>query len=156
MQEAFSQSPDENTFNKYERGFKELFKKLGAEAAKFGSKIGGYLFPPGLFKDTGKLVGKGFSGAASALAEIGPLAANYANRTATLGQTIRGLSGVGDKLGKSLGLASAAMARFIGFAIGICTFAFLTNQFMGEGINMKTLVSLILAIMLVLVQMFWK
>ena len=46
--------------------------------------------------------------------------------------------------------------RFIGFAIGICTFAFLTNQFMGEGINMKTLVSLILAVMLVLVQMFWK
>ena len=46
--------------------------------------------------------------------------------------------------------------RFIGFAIGISTFAFLTNQFMGEGINLKTLISLILAFLLVVVQVFWK
>tara|TARA_R110000796_G_scaffold241009_1_gene362292 strand:- start:825 stop:1175 length:351 start_codon:yes stop_codon:yes gene_type:complete len=46
--------------------------------------------------------------------------------------------------------------RFVGFSVGIITFAFLTNQFMGEGINTKTLVSLILALLLVSVQMFWK
>ena len=46
--------------------------------------------------------------------------------------------------------------RFIGFAIGIITFAYLTNQFMGEGINFKTLISLILAFLLVVVQVFWK
>jgi hypothetical protein len=46
--------------------------------------------------------------------------------------------------------------RFIGFAIGIMTFAYLTNQFMGEGFSTKTIVSLSLAFTLVGVQMFWK
>jgi len=46
--------------------------------------------------------------------------------------------------------------RFIGFSMGITSFAFLTWAFMGEGINMKTAVSLILAFALISVQLFWK
>ena len=46
--------------------------------------------------------------------------------------------------------------RFIGFSMGICSFAFLTWYFMGEGINTKTLVSLGLAVALICVQLFWK
>lgn len=46
--------------------------------------------------------------------------------------------------------------RFIGFSMGICSFAFLTWYFMGEGLNAKTLVSLGLALLLVSVQLFWK
>lgn len=46
--------------------------------------------------------------------------------------------------------------RFIGFSMGITSFALLTWVFMGEGINMKTAVSLILAFALIAVQLFWK
>lgn len=46
--------------------------------------------------------------------------------------------------------------RFIGFSMGITSFAFLTWFFMGEGINMKTAVSLVLAFALISVQLFWK
>ena len=46
--------------------------------------------------------------------------------------------------------------RFIGFSMGITSFAFLTWYFMGEGINMKTWVSLGLALALICVQLFWK
>lgn len=46
--------------------------------------------------------------------------------------------------------------RFIGFSMGITSFAFLTWCFLGEGINMKTAVSLILAFALISVQLFWK
>lgn len=46
--------------------------------------------------------------------------------------------------------------RFIGFSMGITSFAFLTWYFMGEGINSKTLVSLGLAFLLICVQIFWK
>lgn len=46
--------------------------------------------------------------------------------------------------------------RFIGFAIGIISFGIMTWYFMGEGINMKTLTSLTLALVLVLVQIFWE
>jgi len=46
--------------------------------------------------------------------------------------------------------------RFIGFSSGIVVFAACTYIFMGEGINAKTVVSLILAIALVCVQIFWK
>ena len=46
--------------------------------------------------------------------------------------------------------------RLIGFAMGIISFAMLTNYYMGEGISTKVIVSLILAIILVLIQVFWK
>lgn len=46
--------------------------------------------------------------------------------------------------------------RFIGFSVGILTFAILTNYFLGQGITPKTAVSLILALALMCVQLFWK
>jgi len=46
--------------------------------------------------------------------------------------------------------------RFIGFSSGIVVFAALTYFLMGEGINLKTVVSLCLAAALVCVQIFWK
>lgn len=46
--------------------------------------------------------------------------------------------------------------RFIGFGTGIFIFAVLTWLFMSEGINVKTVVSLILATSLLGVQIFWK
>ena len=46
--------------------------------------------------------------------------------------------------------------RLIGFAMGIISFTMLTNYYMGEGISTKVIVSLILAITLVLIQVFWK
>ena len=46
--------------------------------------------------------------------------------------------------------------RLIGFAMGIISFAILTNYYMGEGISTKVIVSLILAITLVLIQVIWK
>jgi len=46
--------------------------------------------------------------------------------------------------------------RLLGFALGIISFTILTNYFMGEGITPKVIVSLLLAILLVLIQAFWK
>jgi len=46
--------------------------------------------------------------------------------------------------------------RFIGFATGMISFAILTSIYMGEAITPKTAVSLILAITLVSIQIFWK
>ena len=46
--------------------------------------------------------------------------------------------------------------RFLGFALGISSYAILTWLFMGEGINTKTLISLCVASCLVLIQIFWK
>ena len=46
--------------------------------------------------------------------------------------------------------------RFIGFSSGILVFATCTYMFLGEGINLKTTVSLLLAFALVCVQVFWK
>ena len=46
--------------------------------------------------------------------------------------------------------------RLIGFAIGIIIFSILTLAFFGEGINTKTITSLILSLVLVLIQIFWK
>jgi len=47
-------------------------------------------------------------------------------------------------------------SRFIGFSTGILSFSILTYMFLGEGINTKTAVSLILALSLVAIQLFWK
>jgi hypothetical protein len=46
--------------------------------------------------------------------------------------------------------------RFIGQASGIVIFASMTFLFLNEGINTKTSVSLMLAILLLCVQIFWK
>lgn len=46
--------------------------------------------------------------------------------------------------------------RFIGFAMGILSFTFLTWYLMGEGVNTKTAISLGLAFLLISVQLFWK
>lgn len=46
--------------------------------------------------------------------------------------------------------------RFIAQATGIISFALLTFTFMNEGVSAKTLVSLILAIGIILIQILWK
>lgn len=46
--------------------------------------------------------------------------------------------------------------RFIAFGMGIISFTFLTWYYLGESINLKTAVSLILAISLVCIQVLWK
>jgi len=46
--------------------------------------------------------------------------------------------------------------RLMGFGLGIVVFAFCTWFFLNEGITTKTMVSLILAFTLVLIQVFWK
>ena len=46
--------------------------------------------------------------------------------------------------------------RLLGFAASIFTFALCANVFMGEGLTTKTIVSLVLATALTLIQVFWK
>tara|TARA_R100001591_G_C4269504_1_gene162040 strand:+ start:161 stop:505 length:345 start_codon:yes stop_codon:yes gene_type:complete len=46
--------------------------------------------------------------------------------------------------------------RFISFACGIIIFSILTWILKGEGINTKTMISLILSVCLVSIQIFWK
>ena len=46
--------------------------------------------------------------------------------------------------------------RFIGFGTGMIVFSILTYLIMGEGITVKTLISLILATTLVAIQILWK
>ena len=46
--------------------------------------------------------------------------------------------------------------RILVFCCGVVVFAILTWWFMGEPINTKTLISLMLAGILVLIQIFWK
>jgi multidrug transporter EmrE-like cation transporter len=47
-------------------------------------------------------------------------------------------------------------SRLIGFGIGIVTFATLTWMFLGEKIEMKSAVSIVLAFCIMLIQLFWK
>jgi len=46
--------------------------------------------------------------------------------------------------------------RFIGQSSGILVFAIMTFILMNEGINTKTGISLLLAVLLISVQIFWK
>jgi len=46
--------------------------------------------------------------------------------------------------------------RFLGFAMGMVSFALLTYFVMGESFTTKTMVSLSLSLMLICVQLFWK
>lgn len=46
--------------------------------------------------------------------------------------------------------------RFIGFGIGIIIYAILVNYFFNEEVSLKTFVSLMLAVSLICIQVFWK
>ena len=46
--------------------------------------------------------------------------------------------------------------RFIGFGVGMIIYAVMVSYYFSEGINLKTMTSLILATGLVCVQVFWK
>lgn len=46
--------------------------------------------------------------------------------------------------------------RFLGFSIGIFIYGIFVSHFFNEGINTKTLVSLILCVVLISIQMLWK
>ena len=47
-------------------------------------------------------------------------------------------------------------SRFVSFGVGVAIFAVLVYLLNSEGINAKTLVSLILASMLIAIQILWK
>ena len=47
-------------------------------------------------------------------------------------------------------------ARFIGFGVGMVIYAIMVNHYFSEGINTKTMTSLILALALICIQVFWK
>jgi len=46
--------------------------------------------------------------------------------------------------------------RLLVFSLGIISFAFCTYWFLGETMNTKTVISLTLAIILVIIQLVWK
>lgn len=46
--------------------------------------------------------------------------------------------------------------RLIGFSIGIILFAFCTYVFFGEGLNAKTITTLVLSMVIISIQIFWK
>lgn len=46
--------------------------------------------------------------------------------------------------------------RFIAFGLGIVSFSVLTWYYLGEGLSTKTIISLGLAVVLVLIQILWK
>jgi hypothetical protein len=47
-------------------------------------------------------------------------------------------------------------ARFIGFGVGMVIYAIMINYHFSEGMNLKTIVSLILALILISIQLLWK
>jgi hypothetical protein len=48
------------------------------------------------------------------------------------------------------------VSRFIAFSMGIISFTILTWYFNGEGITLKTGITLLLSIIIVSIQIFWK
>lgn len=46
--------------------------------------------------------------------------------------------------------------RFVSFVAGIFIFTIMTYFFKGEVVNLKTAISLLLALSLILIQLFWK
>lgn len=46
--------------------------------------------------------------------------------------------------------------RFIAFGLGIISFSALTWYFLGEGFTTKTIISLLLALALVIIQIVWR
>ena len=53
-------------------------------------------------------------------------------------------------------MAYYGLAVLLGFGLGMVAYAVLTSYFMREGINLKTLTSLILSTGIICVQLFWK
>ena len=47
-------------------------------------------------------------------------------------------------------------ARFIGFGVGMVIYAIMVNHYFSEGINTKTFTSLVLSLVLICIQVFWK
>jgi hypothetical protein len=47
-------------------------------------------------------------------------------------------------------------ARFVGFGIGMVIYAIMVSYHFNEGINTKTVVSLILCLILISIQILWK
>lgn len=47
-------------------------------------------------------------------------------------------------------------ARFIGFGVGMLLYAILVNHHFNEGINLKTIISLTLCLILICIQVLWK
>ena len=47
-------------------------------------------------------------------------------------------------------------SRFIGFGIGIIVYGILVSVYFNEGINPKTLISLLLSIIIICIQVLWK
>jgi uncharacterized protein with PQ loop repeat len=46
--------------------------------------------------------------------------------------------------------------RFIGFAMGMISFSVLTYLIMDEPLNAKTIICLLLSLIIICVQLFWK
>lgn len=47
-------------------------------------------------------------------------------------------------------------SRFIGFGVGIIVYTILVGVFFKEGISPKTAISLLLSLIIILIQVFWK
>lgn len=47
-------------------------------------------------------------------------------------------------------------SRLLGFSMGILAFTILTLIHLGEGVNLKTSVILMLAVLIILIQILWK
>ena len=47
-------------------------------------------------------------------------------------------------------------SRFIGFGIGIIVYGILVSVYFNEGINPKTLISLLLSLIIICIQVLWK
>lgn len=46
--------------------------------------------------------------------------------------------------------------KFVGFSTGIVCYAIMTYLLMNEGMSAKTIVSLLLATLIIIIQIFWK
>ena len=46
--------------------------------------------------------------------------------------------------------------RFIGFGIGMVIYSIMVSYFFNEGFSLKTITSLLLAVILITIQVFWK
>ena len=47
-------------------------------------------------------------------------------------------------------------ARFVGFAVGVLVYGVMVSYYFNEGINLKTAVTLFLALCILLIQVLWK
>ncbi len=46
--------------------------------------------------------------------------------------------------------------RFVGFGIGIVVYAIMVSYYFGEGFTTKTIISILLSVVLICIQAFWK